>query len=369
MSSRRTTTVVFALLAPFAAALGLVMGILLLFQPPSSGAACGVSPGPLSAGGAPLPVSAGGWVTTGATIDPTYSGGAYQQFYNNGFSYAELEATPGYPNYSGGGIARALGLPTGQFGLPGGFALLVRPVGSTSPGIRILKSDIGDGAGNAPHSTVDLHPAIAAAIGFTGKEDIQIKAAGNNPGIAPTSGAQAQASCTSGAVAAGTYVNPFAHITGLVPQRIDMGVDYDGTGPLTTIGAARVVMAATGVGGGWTCGGGPNGAVVYQLVDGPDAKRYVYVTEDVTPTVLANPQRVLPAGTPIANMGGGGNCIEIGWANGPTDSTQAAALGQQASGDPGGNRTYCGQQMSDLLASTGAPAGLTEGKPVVGTHC
>lgn len=43
--------------------------------------------------------SAGGWVTTGATEDPTYTGGAYQSYYNNGLSYAELGATPGYPNY------------------------------------------------------------------------------------------------------------------------------------------------------------------------------------------------------------------------------------------------------------------------------
>lgn len=290
-------------------------------------------------------------------------------FHNNGFSFAELEATPGYPNYRGGGVAWVLGLPTGGSGLPGGFALLVRIAGSKGPGFRILKSDIGDGAGNAPHATVDLHPAVAAALGFGGRQDIQIKAAGASPGASPASGAQTVAQCTTGAVAAGTYVNPFRLIKGLVAQLVDMGVDYDGTGPITTLGAARIVLAGTGIGGGWTCQGGPNGGVVYQLVDGPDKNRYVYVTEDVVPTIAANPSKIVPAGTPIANMTGGGNCIEIGWAPGPSYSTVASSLGQQSSGDPGSNRTYCGQQMSDLLHSTGAPAGLTEGKPVTGTTC
>ena len=157
-------------------------------------------------------------------------------FYSNGFSFAELEATPGYPNYSGGGVARVLGLPTGGSGLPGGFALLVRIAGSKGPGFRILKSDIGDGAGNAPHATVDLHPAVAAALGFGGSQDIQIKAAGASPGASPASGAQTVAQCTTGAVAAGTYVNPFRLIKGLVAQLVDMGVDYDGTGPITSLG-------------------------------------------------------------------------------------------------------------------------------------
>jgi len=367
--SRRHSLILVGLSAPVIFVVGVVVAILLIFQPPAALSACGAPQAPLSGAAGPLPVSADGWVTTGATLDPTYTSGAFQGFYNNGLSYAELEATPGFAHYSGGGVAGALGLPRGATGLPGGFALLVRAVGSSGPGVRILKSDIGDGAGNAPHATVDLHPAIAAAINFGGKQDIQIKAAGTSPGGPVSSGAQTQAACTTGAVSAGTYVNPFAHVTGLTPQRIDMGVDYDGSGPITTIGAARVVLAGTGIGGGWSCGGGPNGGVVYQLQDGPDRGRYVYVTEDVIPTVTPGP-RILPAGAPIANLSGGGDCIEIGWANGPSYSTVAASLGQQSqAGDAGNNRTYCGQQMSDLLASTGVPAGLTGGRPVTGTRC
>jgi murein DD-endopeptidase MepM/ murein hydrolase activator NlpD len=310
------------------------------------------------------PISAGGWITTGATLDPTYTGGAYQHYYNNGLSYAELGATPGYPNYDGGLLAHALGLPGGQYGLPPGFPLLVRPVGSGSDGIRILKSDIGSGQAGDPHYTIDLHPRIAQLLNFNGKEDIQVKAAGNDPGASPSSLA---GDCTS---AAGTYTNPFAHTQNLVAQRIDMGVDYDGQGGIDALGNATVTFAGTGIGGGWTCDTSENGGVVYQLTDGPGHGHYVYVTEDVIPTVSRGQQ--VAAGQQIATFApaGGTGCIEIGFASGPDPSPQAAALGQQATvGDAGANRTYCGEQMSNLLVATGAPAGLTEGRPIVGSSC
>jgi hypothetical protein len=314
------------------------------------------------AGGAAM--SAGGWITTGATIDPTYTGGAYQRYYNGGLSYAELGATPGYPNYVGGLLARSLGIPGGQYGLPPGFALLVRPVGSNSTGIRILKSDIGSGQAGDLHYTIDLHPRIAALLHFNGKEDIEVKAAGNSPGASPT---RLGTGCAS---AAGTYANPFAHAQGLVPRRIDMGVDYDGQGEIDALGDARVTFAAIGIGGGWTCDTAENGGIVYRLRDGPSAGRDVYVTEDVIPSVSTGTS--VTAGQRIGTFApvGGTGCIEIGFASGAGPNPEAAALGQEAkTGDAGDNRTYCGQQMSDLLVSTGAPPGLAEGRPVNGTRC
>ncbi len=316
-----------------------------------------------SLGGA-VTTNPGGWITTGATEDPTYTGGAYQSYYNNGLSYAELGATPGYPNYAAGLLAKALGAPGGRYGLPGGFPILVRPVGSNSAGIRILKSDIGSGQASDPHYTLDLHPRIAQLLHFDGKQDIQVKAAGNNPGASPGSLAQ---DCTS---AAGSYANPFAHTHNLIARRIDMGVDYDGQGEIDALGNAHITFAGTGIGGGWTCNTSANGSVVYQLTDGPDHGRYIYLTEDVIPAVRSRDQ--VTAGQQIASFAptGGTGCIEIGFASGPTPSPQALLLGQQAtSGDVGGNRTYCGQQMSDLLTSTGTPSGLPEGRPISGNAC
>src|SRR5436853_340475 len=80
-----------------------------------------------------------------------------------------------------------------------------------------------------------------------------------------------------------SHVNPFARTVDLTPQRIDMGVDYDGAGEIDAIGDARVTFAGTGIGGGWTCSTKANGGVVYQLINGPDHGRYVYVAEDIVP--------------------------------------------------------------------------------------
>jgi len=127
---------------------------------------------------------------------------------------------------------------------------------------------------------------------FTGKQDIQVKAAGNNPGALPASLAQ---DCTS---AAGSYTNPFAHTRNLIPRRIDMGVDYDGQGEIDALGNAHITFAGTGIGGNWTCNTSTNGGIVYQLSDGPDHGRYIYLTEDLIPTVHTGEQ--VSAGQQIA---------------------------------------------------------------------
>lgn len=128
------------------------------------------------------PVSGGGWVTVGATVDPTFTNQAYQQFYNQGFSYAELGATPGYRNYIKGALARDLGYAGDYQGLPPGFALMIRAIGDNGPGVRILKADIGAGQNNDPqvHYAIDLHPAIAQALGVsptTFRGDVEVRTA------------------------------------------------------------------------------------------------------------------------------------------------------------------------------------------------
>src|SRR4051794_4313935 len=44
--------------------------------------------------------------------------------------------------------------------------------------------------------------------------------------------AELHASKVSGS---GAYTNPFGHVAGLTPERIDMGVDYGGAGPVVAI--------------------------------------------------------------------------------------------------------------------------------------
>jgi hypothetical protein len=51
-------------------------------------------------------------------------------------------------------------------------------------------------------------------------------------------------------------------------------------------------------------------------------------------------------------------------------AARAAQLGQQAqTGNAADNRTYCGQTMSNLIQQAGGPAGLAEGRPIVGARC
>jgi hypothetical protein len=170
------------------------------------------------------------------------------------------------------------------------------------------------------------------------------------------------------AAAQDAYVNPFSRSTGLVAERIDMGVDYSGRGPIVSLGDAKITYAATNDPGWAYCGAA--GAVTLQLVDGPDEGRDIYIAEGIAPTVAAG--NTVRAGQTIAHFAGA-RCIEIGWsAIADGVEPKAAVLGQAAKGpneDPGENRTYCGNSMSELLASLGAAPGLTEGKAIVGDRC
>ena len=92
-----------------------------------------------------------------------------------------------------------------------------------------------------------------------------------------------------GIAVAPIYLNPLRNVSGLVPERIDQGVDFSGSGPVYALGNA-VVLAANGADGGWPGGGW----ITYQLTDGPDAGLVVYLAEDVTPTVVTG-QHVSPS--------------------------------------------------------------------------
>jgi 3D (Asp-Asp-Asp) domain-containing protein len=166
---------------------------------------------------------------------------------------------------------------------------------------------------------------------------------------------------------AGGYQNPFAHAAAIVPERIDMGVDYTASGPIDALGDG-IVTYSQAEGAGWgpySCSGGHGGAVVYRLADGPDQGRFVYVTEGIIPAVQVGQQ--ISGGQPVATFTG---CIEIGWGTGTGDQPMAAALGQACTGgDAGCHSTWCGLNMSQLIAATGGPAGVLQPGELVGSGC
>ncbi len=147
-----------------------------------------------------------------------------------------------------------------------------------------------------------------------------------------------------------TYLNPLRAVSGLILERIDMGVDFGGAGPVYALGDA-VITNATGDSSGWPGGGW----ITYRLTNGPAAGLQVYLAEDVTPTVQVGEQ--VTASTVIANMFNGGAGIETGWAM--PDGASAESQLPEAGGVGGGGPfpTRVGVSFDNLLVAVGvAPA-------------
>lgn len=150
------------------------------------------------------------------------------------------------------------------------------------------------------------------------------------------------------------YQNPFRHVPGLKPARIDMGVDYFGSGPVYALGEGVVTEVDTSWAGG-TGDVGPGTFIQYKLTSGPLAGYYVYLAEHVAPSV--RPGQAVTSATPLGTISGG---IETGFGSGQPGQTAAAAAGQSLPPpqDPGGRPTAYGAAFSNVLAHFGAPKGI-----------
>jgi hypothetical protein len=150
----------------------------------------------------------------------------------------------------------------------------------------------------------------------------------------------------------GGYVNPLAdaHVT---PERIDQGVDYSGSGPLDALGDGQITYVGTS-NTGW-----PGAFIEFRLLNGPDAGRYVYYAETISPARGLHVGEKVSAGQTIATINGG---IEIGWGANVGTETYAMQHGQWSSSDDANSvATPAGKNFSDLIASLGAPPGKVEG--------
>ena len=155
------------------------------------------------------------------------------------------------------------------------------------------------------------------------------------------------------------YRDPLRGVTGLVPERIDDGVDFAGLGPVYALGDA-VVTDATGTNFGWPGGGW----ITYRLTDGPAAGLVVYVAEDITPAVVTG-QRV-SSSTVIGTMFDAGDGIETGWAQ-PTGLNAESELPEAgAIAGLGPFPTRVGVNFDQLLQSLGVPAAPNRTQPPFG---
>lgn len=156
------------------------------------------------------------------------------------------------------------------------------------------------------------------------------------------------------------YKNPLTAVHGLAAGRIDMGVDYAGSGRLLALGNGTVTMASNSDTGPPSCYGRScwpvGGIVVYRLSDGPFAGKYVYAAENITATVKAGEK--VSAGQQIAIVHTGYPDWEIGWAAGRGAEALAIANGHEYhNGDPGNWSTIEGRNFDELLIALGAPSG------------
>jgi murein DD-endopeptidase MepM/ murein hydrolase activator NlpD len=154
------------------------------------------------------------------------------------------------------------------------------------------------------------------------------------------------------------YINPLRAVSALVPERIDEGVDFTGSGPVYALGDAVITNA--GYNGGWPGGGW----ITYQLTNGPDAGLMVYLAEDVTATVQVG-QHVTPS-TVIANMFQGGDGIETGWAEATGDTAESQLPQAGGIGGYGPYPTMVGLNFDQLLRSLGVPAAPNYGQAAYG---
>ena len=146
------------------------------------------------------------------------------------------------------------------------------------------------------------------------------------------------------------YANPLRSVSGLLPERIDMGVDFGGSGPVYALGNA-VITNATGDSSGWPGGGW----ITYRMLSGPAAGLTVYLAEDVRPDVQVG-EKVTSA-TVIATMFNGSSGIETGWAM--SDGASAESQLSEAGGISGNGPfpTRIGINFEELLQSLGVSAG------------
>ena len=234
---------------------------------------------------------------------------------------------------SGGAAATAVTLLPGK----------PRTVSPEQPVASAVASGSANGAGAVYHG-LQLSELVKSS--YAARASSQLGNAGTGPAVAAAKKPHRR---RRPAPPAPVYLNPLRAVAGLMPQRIDMGVDFAGSGPVYPIGNA-VITSATATSAGWPGGGW----VTYQLTNGPAVGLVVYVAEDVQPSVTVG-ESVTPT-TPIATMFNGGAGIETGWAMADSSSAESQLAVAGGISGAGPFPTAVGVNFDELLQALGVPA-------------
>lgn len=247
--------------------------------------------------------------------------------------------------YHGDSVAQARGFLTGGPGFGNGTGAIARSRQTSNVPQIAVQTEI---------PSIWPDNAYARETGYPGDAKATAEAAAYVQRVTGTTVfASAQVPCVpSAGVTIGGLTNPFAHVPGYVPGRVDMGVDGSGNGPVVALGSGTVYFSSTS--SGWP-GGGFLGV---KLADG----RSWYISEYFTPSVAVG--QTVQVGQVVGTMTTGG--IETGWALGPpTDLAYAHVV--WAGHDSNANSTAAGVNFNNVLKALGART-IAPAPTILGTY-
>lgn len=170
-------------------------------------------------------------------------------------------------------------------------------------------------------------------------------------------------SSSTGAASVDGYEDPYRDVKQKTPLRIDMGLDYAGTGPIHPLGNAKIdVVYGRSSGSGWPGWGvdGAGGWVSYTLLDGPAKGKVVYFAENCVPRSGITPGKIVHPNDVICDLDGlTSDWSESGWAANETDTSPAAFSVWQGH-DSSAYYTAYGQNFSQLISKLGEKPGTIQ---------
>jgi hypothetical protein len=159
------------------------------------------------------------------------------------------------------------------------------------------------------------------------------------------SGGDGGSTVATGPVSSSGYVDPFRNVKNLGTSRVDEGVDFTGSGPVTALGNGTVLNTTNS---GW-----PGGTfIVYQLSDGPAKGKYVYMGENCN-NIQVHIGETVTTNTVLCDMVDAKPYIETGWADGSALGDAMAKSVYIELPSSASYSTAYGQNFRDLLTSVG----------------
>ncbi len=144
------------------------------------------------------------------------------------------------------------------------------------------------------------------------------------------------------------YCNPYRAITNLVPERIDQGVDYGGSGSIYALGPGTIDLYENRNNSGW-----PGGTFLsYKLSDGPASGKVIFLAENIDLNPALKAGSFVFSGTVLGTLVNASPDSESGW------GVAGASYTAEHSCYVEGCTTPLGINFNDLLVCLHAPAGV-----------